>query len=277
MPLGVFLLVLLGAALHASWNAIVKGAGDKLLTMILVGASAAALAGAALPFLPPPAPGSRPFIAASVLLQVVYFVLVVRAYDAADLSLAYPVMRGSAPLLVALAGRAAIGERLSPAAWLGTGAVCLGILCMAAGSRREHRRGLTFALLNALVIAAYTLVDGMGVRRSGAPAAYTLWIFLLTGVPLAAWACVWKREALTRCAARGWPYGLVGGAGAVASYGLALWAMTRAPVAVVAALRETSILFGIAISGLWLKERPGPVRLAAAGIITLGAAVLRLA
>jgi drug/metabolite transporter (DMT)-like permease len=186
-------------------------------------------------------------------------------------------MRGSAPLLVALVGRAALGERLSPAAWLGTGAACLGILCMAADSRREHRRGLAFALLNAMVIAAYTLVDGMGVRRSGAPAAYTLWIFLLTGVPLAAWACAWKREAFARCAARNWPRGLAGGAGSVASYGLALWAMTRAPMAVVAALRETSILFGIAISVLWLKERPGPVRLAAAGIIALGAAVLRLA
>jgi len=277
MTLGVFLLVLLGAVLHASWNAIVKGAGDRLLTMILVGIAAAVLAGLALPFLPPPSPASRPFIAASVLLQVVYFVLVVRVYDAADLSLAYPVMRGTAPFLVSLVDRTAIGERLSPAAWAGIGAISLGILLMVVNGGSRHRRGLALALLNALVIAAYTLVDGLGARRSGAPAAYTLWIFLLTGVPLALWAWARRRAALVRCAAGAWPYGLLGGIGSVASYGLALWAMTRAPVAVVAALRETSILFGIAISALWLGERPGTARLTAAGMIALGAAALRLA
>jgi drug/metabolite transporter (DMT)-like permease len=133
------------------------------------------------------------------------------------------------------------------------------------------------AFLNAGVIAGYTLIDGIGVRRSGAPAAYTLWIFLLGGLPLAAWAIAARRDSIVPYARRNWHFGLIGGAGTLASYGLALWAMTLAPIAVVAALRETSILFGTIISGLVLKEQVGFTRAAAACIIALGAAVLRLA
>jgi drug/metabolite transporter (DMT)-like permease len=149
---------------------------------------------------------------------------------------------------------------------------------MAAGNRERNSKGIALALLNAVVIAGYTLIDGLGVRHSGAPAAYTLWIFLVTGVPLAAWRVRARgRPALAQYVRRNWHFGLIGGVGTVASYGLALWAMTIAPIAVVAALRETSILFGVIISGLLLKEHVGLVRFAAACTIVLGAAVLRLA
>lgn len=270
-----FCIVLFAAALHAGWNALVKGGGDKLMTTVTVTSSAAAIAVVALPFLPQPARESWPFIAASAGLQVVYYTLVARAYALADMSATYPLMRGSAPLLVALAAASFLGEPLTPKAWLGIAAICAGILFTAIQHQSGHGKGIALALLNAVVIASYTLVDGYGVRRSGSPAAYTLWIFLLTGIPLAIWALRVRRAAFLRQITGRWAPGLAGGGATVASYGLALWAMTFAPVAIVAALRETSILFATAIAGLALKENVGPARVAGACMIALGAVVLR--
>jgi drug/metabolite transporter (DMT)-like permease len=278
MPPGVFAIVLFAATLHASWNAIVKGGGDKRLTTVLVTTSSALIAAITLPALRPPDPASWPFILASALFQIVYFMLLARTYQVADMSQTYPLMRGAAPLLVAIVSALALGAHLAATMWVGVGIICLGILGMATGGRRDNRKCVAFALANAVVIAAYTLIDGMGVRRSGAPAAYTLWLFVVTGVPLAAWALRTRGStALVEYARRNWHFGLIGGAGSLASYGLALWAMTVAPIALVAALRETSILFGVIISGLLLKEHVGLARLAAACTIALGAAVLRLA
>ena len=277
MSVAVFAIVLFSAMLHAAWNAIVKSAGDKLLTTVLVTAGAALLAAFALPLLAPPAPASWPFIAASVALQVVYFALLAAAYHRADMSLAYPLMRGTAPLLVALASAWWVGEHLSAWGWAGVGVISAGILGMAAAARGGTRSGLGLALINAAVIAAYTLVDGLGVRRSGAPAAYTAWVFLFTGLVLLAWALAARRGEFIRHLASHGHLGLLAGAGTLVAYGLALWAMTSAPVATVAALRETSILFGTAIAALVLKERVGAIRLAAACVIAAGAALLRLA
>jgi drug/metabolite transporter (DMT)-like permease len=277
MSIGVFGVVLFAALLHASWNAIVKGAGDKLLTTVLVTTFAALLAAVSLPALRQPHAGSWHFILASSLFQVTYFVLLARTYHVADMSQSYPLMRGTAPLLVGMVSVLALGADLTVTMWIGVGVICSGILGMAAGDRRRNRRGTALALLNAVVIAGYTIIDGLGVRRSAAPAAYTLWIFLVSGVPLAAWAIRTRgRATLTEYMCRNWHFGLIGGVGSVASYGLALWAMTIAPIAVVAALRETSILFGVVISGLLLKEHIGFARFAAACTIALGAAVLRL-
>ena len=267
----VFAIVLFAAALHASWNAIVKGGGDKLLTTVLVTTSAALIGAIVLPVLRQPDAVSWPFILASSVFQIVYFVLLARTYQVAD-------MRGTAPLLVAIVSALALGAHLTAAVWIGVGVICLGILAMAVGARRGNRTGVAYALANAVVIAGYTVIDGLGVRRSGAPAAYTLWIFLISGIPLAAWALRTRGRATLAEYVRGnWYFGLIGGAGTLASYGLALWAMTVAPIAVVAALRETSIVFGAVISGLILKEPVGLARFAAACTIALGAAVLRLA
>jgi len=278
MPIGVFAIVLFAAALHASWNAIVKGGADKLLTTLLVTTSAALIGAITLPALRQPDAASWPFILASSLFQIAYFLLLARAYQVADMSQTYPLMRGTAPLLVAIVSVLAFGAHLTATMWVGVGIICLGILGTATEARRGSRKGMAVALLNAMVIAGYTLIDGLGVRRSGAPAAYTLWIFLVSGVPLAAWALRSRgRTVIAQYVHRNWHFGLIGGVGTLASYGLALWAMTVAPIAVVAALRETSILFGAIISGLLLKEPVGLARFAAAGTIALGAAVLRLA
>lgn len=274
----VFLAVLIGAALHATWNAIVKGGPDKLLTTVLVAAASGAVGAVALPFLPFPAPASWPFLAASAVVQVLYFALVAGAYNATDMSRAYPLMRGLAPALVALAGVAFLGEHLGPVAWVGIALISTGVFAMTFAARgASSRRGTLLAVANAGVIASYTLIDGVGVRASGTAVAYAMWLFLLNAVPLVAWALLARRRAFLAYAARHWPLGLAGGIGNLGAYGLALWAMTHAPVAVVAALRETSILFGMAIAGVVLHERIGPARLAAAAVIVAGAASLRLA
>jgi drug/metabolite transporter (DMT)-like permease len=193
------------------------------------------------------------------------------------MSLAYPIMRGGAPMIVALAAGAIFAETMSLAGWAGVGLISAGILSMAALGGGSSRAGLGFAVMNACVIAAYTLTDGLGVRRSGAAVGYTLWIFLLTAPPIVGIA-VWRRGAglLARTAVR-WREGVIGGLGTIIAYGVALWAMTLAPVAMVAALRETSILFATAISALVLGEAVGWRRVVAVLIIASGAAVLRLA
>jgi drug/metabolite transporter (DMT)-like permease len=275
----VFAAVLLGAVLHAAWNAIVKSGSDKLMTTILVVAGSGVLALAALPALPLPAAASWPFLLASSLVQLLYLALVAAAYAATDMSRAYPLMRGLAPALVALAGTVFLGERLAPLAWAGVAMISCGVFAMASGAPagEPSRKGTLLALINAAVIASYTLIDGAGVRRSGAPVAYATWLFLLNALPLVAWVLLARGRAFLAYAARHWRLGLVGGVGNLGSYGLALWAMTHAPVALVAALRETAILFGMAIAALFLGERLGPARLAAAALIVAGAASLRLA
>lgn len=276
MPLSVFGIVLFAALLHASWNAIVKGAPDKLLTTILVAASAAAISALALPFLAQPARESWPFLAASAVLQVGYYLLVARAYRGADMSQAYPLMRGTAPLLVALVSRFWLGEHLSTTAWAGVALICGGVLSLAFAGRGTNVQGVRAALLNAVVIASYTLIDGVGVRASGAPVAYTLWLNLLSGVPLLAWVLAARWRSFLPYARTHFSLGVVGGFGTLTSYGLALWAMTHAPVAVIAALRETSILFATVIAVAVLKEKLSPARIAAVCLIAAGAVVLRL-
>jgi drug/metabolite transporter (DMT)-like permease len=277
MPILIFAVVISAALLHAAWNAIVKSAGDKFLATIMVTIAAACISSVLLPFLPAPALASWPYAAWSALLQIAYFLLLARTYEVADMSQTYPLMRGLAPLLVALVTVFQMGDSLSAIGWIGVIGISVGIFTMTLGSKLGHRKGIYLAFLNAFVIGGYTLVDGIGVRRSGSPAAYTLWVFLLTGLPFAIWAFARRNVTFVPYIARHWRFGIIGGVGTTASYGLALWAMTIAPIAVVAALRETSILFGTVIAGLLLKEHVGARRVIAAAIIACSAAVLRLA
>src|SRR5690606_9804513 len=179
----VYGAVLAAALLHAGWNALIKRSADTLLSTTGIAAASAAIALAALPWLPAPAAASWPFILSSLILQIVYMRLLARIYRVADMSASYPVMRGTAPLLVAAASAALFHEALNPTALAGIAAICGGILCIGRRSTGSPAApsGLRLALLNAAVIASYTLVEGAGVRRSGAPASYTLWIFLPQG------------------------------------------------------------------------------------------------
>jgi len=277
MPFVVFAAVLSAALLHASWNAIVKAGEDKFLSAIMVATAAAGIGAVMLPFVGLPASASWPYAVASSCLQIPYMLLVARSYQISDMSQAYPLMRGTAPLLVAIVSVFGMDDVLSPIAWVGVVGICLGIVSIAFSGKFKDRQGVYLALLNALFIAGYTLIDGAGVRRSGAPAAYTLSAFFLTGLPLAVWAVAKRRWSFVAYFGRHWRQGIAGGMGTTASYALALWAMTLAPVAVVAALRETSIVFGTLIAGLVLKESIGSRRIVAACIIAGGAAILRAA
>ena len=277
MSLGVLLLVLLGALLHAGWNLLVKAGRDTRLTTAAVYAGAGVLAGVALPFLPAPARASWPFLAAATGTEILYSILLAAAYRVGDLSHAYPLMRGSAPLLVALGSGALIGEPLSAGVWSGVVLVSAGIFSMIIDARSQgHSRTATrLALLNGLVIATYTSLDGLGVRLSGEPVTYSLWLSLLVGIP-------WLLWAVARGGAHRWPTlrahlpaAALGGLGSVASYTLALWAMTRAPVAAVAAVRESSIVFGTALGALVLRERVTRVRALAALAMALGVIAIR--
>lgn len=276
MSLLVFATVLAAAAIHAGWNAVVKLGRDALLSTVLVAGAAALIALAALPLLPPVAPAAWPLLLLSGALEVGYYALVAAAYGAADMSRAYPLMRGTPPLVVALVSVAALGTALSPAGWAGIGLISAGLAGLALAGRGGNARGTLFALANGLVIASYTLVDGVGVRLSGAPVTYTMWVFLLSGAPLVAWALL-RRPAIFAYLRGNWRLGLAGGVGTLVSYGLVLWAMTEAPVPLVAALRETSILFGAALAALVLREKIGLPRLAAILVVAAGAMVLRLA
>ncbi|MCC7704627.1 EamA family transporter [Janthinobacterium sp. GW460P] len=280
----VVAVVLFAALLHASWNAIVKSGKDTFLTTVLVSVGAALISLAVLPFVDAPAPASWPYLAASAVAQLAYYSLLAAAYKAGDMSHAYPLMRGSAPLLVALASWPLIGERLSSMQMGAVACICAGILGLYVAARRPATpatrmstgRATAFALGNACVIASYTLIDGLGVRLSGAPAAYTMWIFVLNGSGLLLWTMLRRRAGLLAYAQTQWHLAAFGGFGTLASYGLALWAMTQASVAAVAALRETSILFAIAIAALFLHEKISPRRYLAIALIAAGAILMRM-
>jgi drug/metabolite transporter (DMT)-like permease len=279
MTLDVMLVVLLSALLHAGWNALVRAAADKFLSTLVVVLGAGLLALPLLPWLALPAPASWPYLLASALIHVVYFTLVAWSYRHADLSLAYPVMRGTAPVLTALAAALLLGEMPAAGGWAGIALICLGVLALAGAAWRVAPRpgaALLPALANALVIAAYTLIDGQGARLSGQAAGYTGWLFLLTAVLLLGLAWGWRGRRVLQQAWALWRPGLLGGAGTLTAYGLVLWAMAQAPIALVAALRETSIVFAALIGALLLHERLHRSRLIALALICAGAVAIKL-
>lgn len=273
----VFAALLFAALLSAIWNAIVKSGENKFLHALLVADSAALVALILLPFLKQPAPQAWFYLGVSALLQAVYYSVLAAAFRAGDISHAYPMMRGTAPLLVSFASGPLIGEALSFGKWIGVMMVCAGVLGLAWEARhRAHAVVLRYGLLNALIIAGYTLMDGIGVRQSGAAAGYTMWNLLLSAFILSAWTLVMRPRELWQYAAGRMGIALLGGLATVTSYAIVLWAMTRAPIAVVAAMRETSMIFVLVIAVLVFKERAGLRRCAATVLIACGAIAIRL-
>lgn len=282
----VVLAVLCGALLHASWNALIKSGNDKALDTALVHCLGAVVA---LPFalwVGPPPPTAWPFIAASLLIHIGYYIALVGAYQHGELGLTYPIMRGFAPMLVALASGVFIGEAPTPVAWLGIAGITLGVALVGLahpGEALHHRKALMFAFSNAAIIALYTVVDGRGVRASVVDTfgalRYVMTLFVLDGIAYP--TLVWLRRSsdgrreIVRYARQRWPVAALGGSASIGSYAIALWAMTRAPVASVAALRETSVLFAALLGTLLLKERFGVQRAVGTGVIVAGVMALR--
>jgi phosphonate utilization associated putative membrane protein len=278
----VVLAVLFGAMLHASWNALIKSSGDKAVDTALVHLMGAVVAFPLMLWVGPPRAQAWPFIAASLVIHIGYYIALVGAYQNGDLGLTYPIMRGFAPLLVALGSGAFIGETPSAATWAGVVGITAGVALVGLahpGEALHHRKALAFAFANAAIIALYTLVDGRGVRASGEALRYVMTLFVLDGVayPLLVWL---RRDAAARqriveYAAQRWPVAALGGSASIGSYAIALWAMTRAPVASVAALRETSVLFAALFGTLLLNERFGLQRTLGTCVIVAGVMALR--
>src|SRR5258706_8463844 len=197
MSLGVTLAVLGAALLHASWNAMLKGGRDVMFDMAIVVAGSALVVVPALPFVPLPEPASWPYIAASIVIHIGYYAAMVGTYRAGDLSHGYPLMRGVAPLLVAGVGAAVLGELPGLWMWLGILLICggvIGIAFIGGTSFLHNRRATAWALANAALIAAYTLVDGTGVRLAGSPERYAVWMFFFDGFPYVL-IVAWLRRA----------------------------------------------------------------------------------
>lgn len=270
-------LAVLGAALlHAAWNALIKSGREPLLDTALIALAGTVVALPLLALVTPPDPAAWPYLAASVAVHLAYYTALAGAYQAGDLSHGYPIMRGVAPLLVAAASVAWFGEALSPAAWAGVLLICGGVLSLGMAGGGASRRATAWALANAAIIALYTLADGAGVRLAGSALGYVVWLNLLMGLPFGLAVLAIRRGGLLRHAKAHWRRGLAGAVLSALSYGIALWAMTRAPVAVVAALRETSVIFA-ALIGVWfLGEGHLKARVTGAVVVLAGLVALKL-
>ncbi|MFF8846710.1 EamA family transporter [Streptomyces sp. NPDC015127] len=267
--------VLAAAVTHAGWNALAHGIKDQLVAFTLIAGGAAVMGAVMACFVPLPAAAAWPYLVASALLHVGYQALLMRSFALGDFGQMYPIARGTAPLVVTVAAVVFVGEHLNVWQAAGVGVASAGLVGVAlwgikGSGTRPHWPAIVAALATGLSIAAYTVVDGVGVRASGTPIGYIAWLMVLEGLLIPAYAVYARRGALM---AQLRPYagrGLLGAAMSIAAYGLVLWAQTRAPLAPIAALRESSIIVGAAIGALLFKERFGAPRIAAACLMVLG-------
>ena len=270
-------LVLTAAVMHATWNAVVKVEGDRLITMAVVISTTGLLAPVLLLLGPPPAPASWPYIAMSAVLNNAYFLFLIEAYRSGDLSHVYPIARGSAPLLVAAGAAWVAGEHLSPLELAGVIIISIGIISLVwrQGFRLgDEKRAVLFALLTGLMIAAYTVVDGIGVRLSGNPAAFIGWLFILSPMPIVAIALARRRGRFVSHLRENWRPAVLGGCLNLGSYGLSIWALSLGAMAHVSALRETSVIIAAVIGTRLLGEAFGPRRIIAAALVAAGGVVI---
>ena len=276
----VFLAVLFAALCHAGWNALIKVWLDPLSTTTLIAIGSAVVGLVCLPLVGMPESAAWPWLIASVIIHLGYFAALIEAYRSGDLGQVYPIARGSAPLMTAAASLVFVGERLSLASWVGIAALAAGVLLLSARGARAlahiDRRAVGFALLTALTICAYSVVDGIGARASRNPQSYVLWLLIGNALLLTPYALWRDGRDVIPAMQRFWLRGLAGGALQTLSYGIALWAMTLAPIAIVAALRETSVLFGAVIAVVVLKEPLRAARIGAALLIVSGLILIRL-
>jgi drug/metabolite transporter (DMT)-like permease len=267
------LVVLFAAALHAGWNALIKIRGDRLVVMAVVTLAGSLVSLPAVFLLPLPAPASWPLLALTIVLHTGYHLFLPRAYDHGDLGQVYPIARGSAPLLVALGAFLLAGETLSLLTTLGVFCLAAGVMSLAfegRGGLRGSPKAVLYALLTGSIIASYTLVDGLGVRQAGSILAFAAWLTVLDGLlTFLIVACV-KGPACLRVARDNLAVGLLGGCMQVAAYWIIIWALAQAPMAMVSALRETSVIFVAVISTFILKEGFGVWRFVATGLVALG-------
>lgn len=278
MTLGIFLAVLGAAFLHALWNALIKLGTSKVGGMVILSIVEVPIGLAVLAFAAPIDPAAVPWVIAAGCTHFAYKFFLTYAYDRGDLSRVYPIARGAAPMLVALVGAAFLADAVSGQEYLAIAVLAAGILLMARGviASGEDRRLLPFALGSALATATYTLIDGMGARVSGAPVAYVAWVFVADGCFFSLGMVALRGLDVIPRDWRAWRMGTFASAASYGAYAVSIWAMTLAPIAVVAALRETSILFAVLIGWLVFGERMSGEKALAAVTIVAGVMLMRL-
>lgn len=279
MDTSILLLVLLAALLHASWNALVKVGSDPLLSLASIHVTGAVVALPIIFAVPLPNEACIPYLVASVGIHWLYNGLLSTAYRVGDLSYVYPLSRGIAPLLVAVASALAVGEFLQgltvAGILLASGGIILLSFTQGCPWRRESRP-LVFALGTGFSIAAYTVIDGLGVRHSFDVVSYIAWLFLLEGVTFSPFVYLLRRQQLVEHWRQGGLTLVGGGLASVTAYGLVIYAMDSNPMAIVSALRETSVLMAALIGALVLKEGFDKIRLTAAVLVTAGVFIMNL-
>jgi drug/metabolite transporter (DMT)-like permease len=265
-------LMLLSGATNAAVAVTLKSGRDMMASRALIDGWSALLVLPLAAFVPLPH-GAWQWLAASFVLHLLYLLAVVKAYEVADMSAVYPIIRGSAPVIAAAAAVLVLGDPLSLPVAAGVGLVSLGAMVVAFW-RAPSRRGLAWALFTGFTVAAYTVVDAEGARAAPSAPSYIAWVFLTMGTGVAA-LFGWRRREIMRAeAAFYWRRALVGGVLSLVTYGAALWALRIGDVPRLAALRESSILFGVLLAAFVLKERVGRARVLSAVVIAMGAAVL---
>jgi drug/metabolite transporter (DMT)-like permease len=275
----IFLSVLFAALMHAGWSALIKHQDEPRAISLAVAMGGGIIASALIIILPPPAPASWPFLIGTTIIHVIYFQTTIAAYRHGDLTLTYPIARGMAPALASGLALFFLGESPSRIGWLGVSLIVLGAFMVAGDGFRLDRNGRTavlFALAAAAATAFYTLADGQGARLSGHTLSFTSWLMVLMALANFVFMRLSFGGEMIGRAVKHLPIGLVGGAASFGSYAIALWAMTKAPISIVAALRETSIAFAVLLGLVFLKEQPRLWRILGSATILAGAATLRL-
>ncbi|MCR9072245.1 MAG: EamA family transporter [Alphaproteobacteria bacterium] len=279
MDTTVFAAVLFAALLHAGWNAAVKVGLDRFSSILLLAIVQAAIALPLLPFVPLPAPEGWWWIGAAALLHAGYKLFLIQAYAHADLSQAYPLARGTAPLIVSVVSILFLGVTFSGLQIAAIVAISAGILVMAfkgSDAGRMQGKALFYAMGTAGFTASYTLMDGVGARVAGTPSGFVLWMVIGDAMVMVAFAVAARGRGVFRALVPAWKTGLAAGAMSLGSYWIAVWAFTQAPIALVAALRESSILFAILIAAFVMREPVSRWRWTSALLIAGGVVLTRL-
>ncbi|MDA0996930.1 MAG: EamA family transporter [Proteobacteria bacterium] len=281
MSLDPFLIaiVLLAAVTHASWNAIVKWSGDRFILATVIQGIGAGLAGVAAFFVPFPAAAAWPFIIVSAILHTGYHLALINAYKVGDLSLVYPLARGTAPLIVAIGAAMWVGEVPTTMGAVGIVMVSVGIMLLGFEKglrRRETLLPFGLAIAVGLFIASYSVVDGIGIRKDVSRWSYILWLFILEGVPFLFWTALFRRHQVIPFVRSRWRQALAASILAKIAYGCVLYAFVTGALASVTALRETSVLFAALIGSVFLGEKLGLPRIAAAIVIVAGVTTIQL-
>ncbi len=280
MTAAVTLAVLFAAFCHASWNAIIRMRGDKLISMTLLVTAAGLMALPGLFVVPVLPAAAWPYLIASAIIHVGYNTGLALSYHHGELSKVYPLVRGSAPLATLGLSLLFLDESVDASGVAGIVVVAAGIMALALDrgwrTLAASPRGLLYAAATSLCITGYTLSDGLGARAAGTAHHYVVWLFVLDALPMLAGVLVLRGREFVRAAGENWFRGLAGGALSLAAYWIVIWAFTVAPIPIVAALRETSILFAVLIGMLFLGERVTAIRAASIAMVLCGLALMRL-